>query len=157
MENFIQRKRYDLMILKWIPACLGSGIPQNFLKKGWQPKLDTTRSSFHPLLQTLRMPQWLELRQLPFRTWGFLDLRKGISVDMAHMDMPLKGADVKQCWLFINAKHLERVKNKKLRHEISEVLMSLYGFVLLFGPLPSPNCDYSMFWMTFWLEGLPWD
>ena len=73
------------------------------------------------------MLQWLELRQLPFRTWGFLDLRNfGISVNMAHMDMPLTGADVTHCCLFLNAKHLERVKNKQLRHEISEVLMSLY-------------------------------
>ena len=67
--------------------------------------------------------------------------------------MPLTGADVTQSFhsLWIK-KHLERVKNKQLRHESSEVVMSLYIRI----------CHFHvhlaiMFWMTFWLEGLPWD
>ena len=68
-------------------------LPRISWERGDVSKLDTIlQAAFHPLLRTPRMLQWLELRQLPFRTWGSLNLRNfGISVNMAHMDMPLKG------------------------------------------------------------------
>lgn len=131
------------------------GFAQNLLGKGWQSKLDTIFKQLPSIASDPEDAAVAGASSITFPNLGFLESQEfwDFCGYMAHMDMPLTGADVTQSFhsLWIK-KHLERVKNKQLRHESSEVVMSLYIRI----------CHFHvhlaiMFWMTFWLEGLPWD